>query len=71
MYFIPKKNVSILLRVREISMFIFVLEKNFSKYFIRTVFLKFEFHDLFYLDMKYSPRNFLISNNLFARLKNI
>ena len=71
MYFIPKKNFSILLSLREISMFIFVFKKNFPKYFIRTVFLKFEFHDLCYLHMKYAPLNFLISNNLFARQKNI
>ena len=71
MYLIPKQYFPILLRVREISTFIFLLKKNFPQYFIRTVFLKFKFHDLFYLHMEYSPRNFLISNNLYARLKSI
>ena len=71
MYFISKKNFSILLRIREILIFIFVFKNNFPKYFIRSVFLKFEFHDLFYLHIKYFQYNFSISNNLFARLENI
>ena len=47
------------------------IKKKLSKVFYLNCLFKFEFDDLFYLNMKYSPRNFLISNNLFATLKNI
>ena len=32
--------------------------------------LKFESHDLSYLDMNYPPHNFTVSNNLYTILKN-
>ena len=51
---------------------VILYSKKLSKvFYLILLFLKFESHDFSYLDMKYSPHHFLISNNLFVRLKNI
>ena len=56
----------------EKSQGIYLYSKKLSKvFYLNLSFFKFEPHDLSYLDMKYSPHNFLTSNNLFTRLENI
>ena len=50
----------------------FLYSKKLSKVlYSNLLFLKFESHDLSYLDMNYRPYNFSIENNLFTRLKNL
>ena len=65
------KKMSHFYYVSEKSPCLYLYSKKLYKVFYSNFFLKIKSCNLFHLDMKYSPHNFLISNNLFAKLNNI